>query len=173
MEEVGEHSWNAVEIDGKWYFTDITWDAKQPEEIPNCLMVSEEFMKSHQLDARSMLELQKCTFANADYSEDNPLIEMMQLCYEKLNLKSVIEGVKSHRIEKKKIKTQNEMSIAELVMDLFGSAAPLNNPKSLNDDYPNAVACDPSYRLGSINNIAQMFTHNVHNLQTVEDTKEK
>lgn len=169
MEQVGGHAWNAVEIDGKWYFTDITWDAKHPEEIPNCLKVSEEFMKSHKLNERSMNKLENCDFADADYDENNSLREMMKLCYDEFNLKSVIERVKSHQIEKKQIKTTDEMTTAELLRALFGEdfANELSDKaKSLSNDYADAVenSTDSSYRADTINEFTKDIKSDLHRI---------
>lgn len=180
MEQVGKHAWNAVEIDKKWYFTDLTWDAKHPEEIPNCLMVSEEFMNSHQLNAKSKQKLENCDFADADYSENNPLKDLMKLCYEELNLKSVTERVKSHSIEKKKIKTIDEMTTYELLISLFGEdlAKDLSNKaKSLSDDYADAVenSTDTSYRLDTLNEVTKNTKSDIYisNNPQISENKDK
>lgn len=33
-EKSGDHAWNAVEIDGKWYKTDLTWDLLDNVNLP-------------------------------------------------------------------------------------------------------------------------------------------
>lgn len=114
--ESGPHAWNAVEIDGKWYFVDLTWDAHNPIELPYCLMVSDEFVKSHELDRKYKDIEEGLADKDYDYSE---LITLMEICYDEFNLARVIERVKSHRIEKRKIETIGDMSVANLTKSLF------------------------------------------------------
>lgn len=159
----GKHAWNAVEIDGKWYFTDITWDAKKPAELRYCLMASEEFLNSHELDQRSIEKLSDCNFADEDYDHSELKI-MMKLCHRELNLRDAIERVKSHHIEKKKIKTVEDMGFAELFKDLFGEERFESLlKKSMGTDYQSAVetSTDTSYRTGTLDAITKGITADV------------
>ena len=45
----GGHAWNRVEIDGQWYYADLTWDYEHLDELDYCLKTEEEFSKGHQL----------------------------------------------------------------------------------------------------------------------------
>lgn len=56
------HAWNQVKIDGKWYFTDLTWDRQKDDtqghrrNFDNMLLGSINFLKNHQWTRNHTIE---------------------------------------------------------------------------------------------------------------------
>ena len=114
----GGHAWNAVELNDKWYETDLTFDLIDNINLPFCLKVDEDFISTHEpYDVSEIKDL--------DYSSDNFDSDLKYnynyVIYnnEELRFKDVLEKVKSY-MKKKKTKTIEEMSIRELMTNLYG-----------------------------------------------------
>lgn len=101
----GGHVWNAVQIDGKWYFVDATWDSHHFEKLENCLVVNNNFMTSHVLNTSSNDKIINCVFASQDYNH-NTLKQMYTYILEEFFIKpNLTEKLRAHRIEKKELYT--------------------------------------------------------------------
>lgn len=50
-EDGGDHAWNMVELDGDWYYVDVTWDDPMPESenspMHEYFNVTEDFLREH------------------------------------------------------------------------------------------------------------------------------
>lgn len=63
--EDGDHAWNQVKIDGRWYNTDLTWDyedLREGKELKYCLKSDEFFSTEHV--AGEMEDCEKCELSH-------------------------------------------------------------------------------------------------------------
>lgn len=58
------HAWNQVKLDGKWYYTDLTWDTDYIREgrfpLPYCLKSAKEFKGHERYDHEKNANVHKC-----------------------------------------------------------------------------------------------------------------
>lgn len=101
----GGHAWNAVEIEGNWYFVDPTWDASDLINLKNCLVINDDFIDSHQLNEDSQNELINCQFANNDYDRDFLKQCFYYLSKEYIIKNKLLEKLRSYRVAKKDLFT--------------------------------------------------------------------
>ena len=116
--ESGGHAWNAVQIDNKWYESDITWDLIDPKYFSYCLRVDEDFITTH--DPYNNTEIKDLDYASESYDQAK-LIAYSRLIMSdpETKFKETVEKVKS-KMKKKSTKTIEDLSTAELMKDLFG-----------------------------------------------------
>ena len=81
------HSWNRVKIDEKWYFVDLTWDAKNQDKLDYCLKTKEVFSEDHKFDKV------KDTDENISYAQENYNSEIVQQTMDKVSEWTQIKDV--------------------------------------------------------------------------------
>lgn len=100
----GEHAWNAVLMDEKWYYVDVTFDRNDIINFKNCLVVNDDFMASHKLNEKSQIRMQNCKMAQEDYDHELILQSIYYLSKDYILKNDLTQKLKSHRISKKGLK---------------------------------------------------------------------
>lgn len=111
-----KHGWNAVRVNDKWYFADLTFDINDPQMLSNCLRVEDDFNKSHDLDMTSLDALQGLDFAEKDF-DSMQLATMNMVFYKMFDLQTSVDTLKEY---KKPRQNTISDSPADLARALFG-----------------------------------------------------
>lgn len=66
------HAWNLVELDGEYYYTDVTWDDQGDDLYHAYLNVTEDTLTEDHMITEPLYGLPECTATTANYFTKNP-----------------------------------------------------------------------------------------------------
>lgn len=177
--ESGSHAWNAVKVDGKYYFVDLTFDSSTDGYFENCLVTNEFFQESHELGEASRNKIEGLKFSEADFLDDPEDWHWILDQFNKdSNIQETIQKIKSYQINRGRksfSESAKELTGSELIRGLFDDKWDdiSEGMKSIGDDFEDMIQSDSMVRAEGVQSITTEIKNDINSNEKESDKQKQ